>query len=104
MDVDQPSSTIDPPQVTDGQHTVQTTLEVLVSDINDNAPRFSQASYQAVVPGNAGVGVSVLTVRATDADDGANRAVTYSLRADVTLPSFAVDPGNGQWWRGWGTR
>ncbi|KAL8622280.1 hypothetical protein ACOMHN_043803 [Nucella lapillus] len=81
-------------QVTDGQHTVSTTLVVEVDDVNDNTPRFSQQSYQAAIPENTPAGKSVLTLLATDADSGANAGVTYSLAA-ASLPSFAIDSNNG---------
>lgn len=35
----------------DTAHTANTTLTIRVTDVNDNAPVFAQASYQAVLPG-----------------------------------------------------
>ena len=88
-------------QVTDGHHTVRTTLEVFVTDVNDNAPQFSRQSYQVSLPENTPPWKSVLTVLASDADDGTNAAVTYSMGAS-SLPSFFIDPLNGEWnWRLW---
>ncbi|XP_043937753.1 cadherin-5 [Protopterus annectens] len=42
---------------------------ILVSDVNDNAPVFSQTVYQATIPENSPKGKSVIQVSAKDADD-----------------------------------
>jgi hypothetical protein len=81
--------------VSDGQHIKTTQLQVIVTDVNDNAPLFSQQSYYQVVPENASPGTSVLTVRATDADTGDNAKITYSLGAS-SLPVFVIDSRNGE--------
>lgn len=36
----------------DTAHTAHTTLTIIVTDDNDNAPEFAQPAYQASVPGN----------------------------------------------------
>lgn len=83
-------------QVTDGLHTVSTTLEVNVTDVNDNAPQFSQQSYQVSLPENTPPFKSVLSVLATDDDDGNYALVTYSLGA-ASVAGFFVDTQNGKW-------
>jgi protocadherin Fat 1/2/3 len=45
-------------------------LELLVSDLNDNAPRFSLDSYSATLPEDVQVGSLVTKVHATDRDIG----------------------------------
>jgi len=45
-------------------------LELLVSDLNDNAPRFSLNSYSATLPEDVQVGSLVTKVHATDRDIG----------------------------------
>nr|XP_008302668.1 PREDICTED: protocadherin Fat 4-like [Stegastes partitus] len=55
------------------------TLLVQVSDINDNAPKFSEAEYQVEVLETEAVGTSVLKLTAADPDEGANGKVTYSI-------------------------
>lgn len=82
-------------QVTDGKTTVTTILEVFVEDENDNAPEFLQQSYQVMMAEQTPAMQSVLTITATDADDGNNAVITYSLVA-ASLPSFFIDPANGQ--------
>lgn len=52
---------------------------VTVVDINDYRPRFSERMYNTSVFENEPSGTSVITVRATDLDEGENGAVLYSL-------------------------
>ncbi|XP_006891201.1 PREDICTED: protocadherin beta-16 isoform X1 [Elephantulus edwardii] len=54
-------------------------LTVLVSDVNDNAPTFSQASYTLFIRENNSPALHMGTISATDRDSGANAQVTYSL-------------------------
>nr|XP_035142825.2 protocadherin gamma-A4 isoform X16 [Callithrix jacchus] len=53
---------------------------IIVVDINDNAPVFTQPEYHVSVSENVPVGTRLLTVKATDPDEGANGDVTYSFR------------------------
>ncbi|NXL94425.1 PCDG7 protein, partial [Alectura lathami] len=55
-------------------------IRVAVLDANDNAPAFSQALYTVRVPEDVPVGSTLLTVTATDPDDGSNGRVKYSMR------------------------
>ncbi|XP_010612224.1 protocadherin beta-2 [Fukomys damarensis] len=57
----------------------QHNLTVQVSDVNDNAPTFTQASYTLLVPENNSPALHIGTVSATDRDSGANAQLTYSL-------------------------
>ncbi|XP_030648021.1 protocadherin Fat 4-like [Chanos chanos] len=54
-------------------------IHVTVLDANDNVPIFSQSVYKVSLPENASVGTLVVTVSATDADEGANGEVTYEF-------------------------
>nr|XP_023698691.1 protocadherin beta-16-like isoform X31 [Paramormyrops kingsleyae] len=54
-------------------------LHVTVLDVNDNVPVFSQAVYKVSLPENSPLDTVVVTVSATDADDGANGEVSYEL-------------------------
>jgi len=67
---------------------------VNVTDINDNAPQFVQSSYSAQLIENTYVGAAVLTVRATDRDDGVNAQLTYSVEGDAAA-YFDVEPTTG---------
>ncbi|KAK9507370.1 hypothetical protein O3M35_007243 [Rhynocoris fuscipes] len=63
----------------DTAHTAHTTLTIIVTDDNDNAPEFAEPAYQASVPDNADSAYPVVTVHATDADSEKNSRITYSL-------------------------
>lgn len=70
------------------------TVNIKVTDINDNNPEFTEASlsYRFKVEegrDNAIVG----TVHATDADEGVNAAISYSIPSD--LP-FLIDEESGE--------
>nr|XP_020860751.1 protocadherin gamma-A2 isoform X4 [Phascolarctos cinereus] len=52
-------------------------IRVIVLDANDNAPVFTQSMYTVSVPENVPQGTVLLTVNATDADEGINSQVRY---------------------------
>uniref|UniRef100_A0A3B4D2J1 Cadherin domain-containing protein n=1 Tax=Pygocentrus nattereri TaxID=42514 RepID=A0A3B4D2J1_PYGNA len=54
-------------------------LRLLISDVNDNAPVFERRSYEAFVLENNTPGLSVFTVKASDADSKQNARVSYIL-------------------------
>ncbi|XP_045686154.1 protocadherin beta-3-like [Phyllostomus hastatus] len=66
----------------------QHNITVLVSDVNDNAPAFTQTSYTLFIPENNSPALHMGSVSATDRDAGANAQVTYSLLQpqDPSLP------------------
>ncbi|KAF7649484.1 hypothetical protein LDENG_00140910 [Lucifuga dentata] len=72
-------------------------IQVTVLDANDNAPVFSQIVYKASLPENSPVGTAVITVKASDADEGINGEVRYELdhfseKSDI----FNLDPTTGE--------
>uniref|UniRef100_A0A3Q1I6F5 Cadherin domain-containing protein n=1 Tax=Anabas testudineus TaxID=64144 RepID=A0A3Q1I6F5_ANATE len=73
-------------------------IHVTVLDANDNAPVFSQAVYKASLPENSPPDTIVITVSATDADEGLNRDVTYHLShvSDDDVNLFTIDPKSGE--------
>ncbi|NWT10774.1 PCDGA protein, partial [Vireo altiloquus] len=56
-------------------------IRVTVLDANDNAPVFSQAEYTVRVPEDVPVGSVLVTVIATDADEGLNGHVKYNFHS-----------------------
>ncbi|XP_076993339.1 protocadherin beta-16-like [Tamandua tetradactyla] len=66
----------------------QHSITVRVSDVNDNAPTFTQTSYTLYVPENNSPALHIGSVSATDRDSGPNAQVTYSLLPpqDARLP------------------
>ncbi|XP_076020945.1 uncharacterized protein LOC143011829 [Genypterus blacodes] len=72
-------------------------IHVTVLDANDNAPVFSQALYTASLPENSSLKTSVITVSASDADEGVNGEVTYAFSrlSDKTQKLFSLDQKTG---------
>lgn len=57
-----------------------TTVTIVITDVNDNPPRFPQKMYQFTVSEGAAVGTPVGHVMATDADMGENTDMTYLIK------------------------
>ncbi|XP_045572955.1 protocadherin beta-16 isoform X48 [Salmo salar] len=72
-------------------------IHVTVLDANDNIPVFSQDVYKVRLPENSPLGTIIATVRATDADEGANGDVIYDLgRVSEELKNlFRLDSKTG---------
>ncbi|XP_029159355.1 protein dachsous [Nylanderia fulva] len=78
----------------DGIHEATTDLIVRVTDLNDNAPRFEQVVYVAVLSEGQGNLQEILTVNATDDDlSEENSRVRYYLLRPVK--GFSVHPVTG---------
>jgi protocadherin Fat 1/2/3 len=60
------------------------TLKVKITDVNDNRPRFALKEYRANVRANLTAGSPVLAVHASDADEGRNAALRYSIYENET--------------------
>ncbi|XP_074068858.1 protocadherin gamma-A2-like isoform X7 [Macrotis lagotis] len=73
-------------------------IRVTVLDVNDNAPVFTQAMYTVNVPENVSQGTTLLTVNATDADEGSNSHVRYFLVKipGETIPIFRLNSVTGE--------
>lgn len=71
------------------------TVNVTVTDANDNPPVFSQAAYGARVREDAAVGSRVVQLIADDADSGANGRVAYSIAGGDRDGRFAIDEDTG---------
>ncbi|XP_056899759.1 protocadherin gamma-A9-like isoform X19 [Takifugu flavidus] len=71
---------------------------ITVLDVNDNAPVFTQSTYKTVVTENSAKGTVVATVTASDADDGSNNKITYSMTNafDDVSKLFQVNEENGE--------
>ncbi|XP_067374419.1 protocadherin gamma-A1-like isoform X45 [Channa argus] len=65
------------------------TLTLQISDVNDNAPVFERSSYEAYIVENNTPGLSIFTVKATDADWNQNARVSYILE-DSSVNGVAV--------------
>ncbi|NXJ26280.1 CELR2 protein, partial [Dicrurus megarhynchus] len=73
-----------------------TYLEILVSDVNDNAPQFVRHSYQGSIYEDVPPFTSVLQVSATDRDSGLNGRVFYTFQGgDDGDGDFIIESTSG---------
>ncbi|XP_029297668.1 protocadherin alpha-8-like isoform X3 [Cottoperca gobio] len=76
------------------------TSEIIINvlDINDNIPTFTKTLYKTSITENAPLGTTVVTVTATDADEGTNKDIVYLLNSkdqDHVLDIFEIDSETG---------
>ncbi|CAB1325297.1 unnamed protein product, partial [Coregonus sp. 'balchen'] len=73
-------------------------IHVTVLDANDNAPVFSQAVYKASLPENSPLDTLVITVSASDLDEGPNGEVMYDFDhvSDENNVVFSLDHKKGE--------
>ncbi|XP_017772974.1 PREDICTED: protein dachsous [Nicrophorus vespilloides] len=69
-------------------------ITVYVEDLNDNDPKFDSMLYTANINEDVPVDTSVLKVKATDADNGFNAKIIYSL-ANESQWLFRIDNKTG---------
>uniref|UniRef100_A0A673FGG0 FAT atypical cadherin 1a n=1 Tax=Sinocyclocheilus rhinocerous TaxID=307959 RepID=A0A673FGG0_9TELE len=59
------------------------TVNVILTDINDNAPQFRAADYRVNVASDMPRGTTILKIAASDMDEGSNADITYSIEGDA---------------------
>uniref|UniRef100_S4RTD9 Cadherin domain-containing protein n=1 Tax=Petromyzon marinus TaxID=7757 RepID=S4RTD9_PETMA len=69
-------------------------VEISVEDVNDNPPVFAVPEMELEVEENTGEGEVIFTLSATDADQGQNALVTYSVLSG-SEGAFVVDAASG---------
>ncbi|XP_006777093.1 PREDICTED: protocadherin beta-17-like [Myotis davidii] len=74
----------------------QHNITLLVSDVNDNAPAFTQTAYTLTLRENNSPALHIGSVSATDSDAGANAQLTYSLLPPHD-PRLPLAPLLGVW-------
>ncbi|XP_061398166.1 cadherin-related tumor suppressor, partial [Musca vetustissima] len=70
-------------------------VEIIVTGENDFAPKFTALSYQVIVPENEPIGSTILTVSATDRDEGPNGMLHYAIAGGNERSEFKVDAETG---------
>ncbi|XP_058484035.1 protocadherin Fat 3 [Solea solea] len=72
-------------------------VDVVVLDVNDNAPLFRNNSYSAVLPENSMIGTTVLQVFSQDQDSEKNAVASYQILSDIYNSSdyFHIDSNSG---------
>ncbi|XP_016329829.1 cadherin-6-like isoform X1 [Sinocyclocheilus anshuiensis] len=73
-----------------GGLTGSTTVNISLTDVNDNPPRFTQSIYQFSIPELTKVGSSVGRIRAVDADIGRNAEMDYTVVGGDGLDVFDI--------------
>lgn len=72
-------------------------VNVILTDVNDNAPQFRAADYKATIASDVPRGTSVVRIAASDMDEGSNADIEYSIEADVenVEENFEINPTSG---------
>ncbi|XP_077984698.1 protein dachsous-like [Glandiceps talaboti] len=71
------------------------TVFITLTDINDHAPVFNATEYESIISEGVPAGTSILTVYATDADEGTNALVRYDITSGNDLDLFKIQHSNG---------
>ncbi len=74
------------------------TLRIIITDVNDNCPKFTESLVNVTLYGNATKGMQLARLQAYDPDQGANALITYTFSERVTLESrnlFHLDTNTG---------
>ncbi|XP_037000116.2 cadherin-related family member 1 [Artibeus jamaicensis] len=80
--------------ISDGLNLVAEKVVILVTDANDEVPRFIQEPYIVHVPEDTPAGSSIFKVHAVDKDTGSGGSVTYFLQ-NMQSTKFAMDHHSG---------
>ncbi|KAL4641609.1 protocadherin Fat 4 [Arapaima gigas] len=78
----------------DSGWTVSTDVTIFVTDVNDNAPRFSRPSYYLDYPEMTEIGSVVTRVSASDPDEGVNGQIFYFIRSQSEF--FRINSSSGE--------
>ncbi|CAL4152665.1 unnamed protein product, partial [Meganyctiphanes norvegica] len=70
-------------------------VNVNITDINDNAPIFTQSVYDVTVKENSRIGLSIFQIAANDPDFGINGEVYYGLSTKSSPQPFTIDKKTG---------
>ncbi|XP_074032325.1 cadherin 87A [Leptinotarsa decemlineata] len=79
---------------TDGKYTSTSIVNITILDVNNNAPVFLKSNYMESILEDVPVGSSIGEVQATDADNGENAVVEYSLQKGA-YDDFMIDNSSG---------
>ncbi|XP_063784879.1 protocadherin gamma-B2-like isoform X1 [Pseudophryne corroboree] len=75
-------------------------IRIIVTDVNDNFPVFSNEVYKVSLNENIPINTTIVTVNATDKDEGVNGQITYSFSKTSGnvhhTGTFSINPINGE--------
>ena len=77
----------------DPSRSAQADIEIIVTDINDNAPTFDRDSYELYITSN--YSGNIIRLRALDSDEGSNSEVSYFLESGCS-GAFEIEENTGQ--------
>ena len=83
--------------MSDGQHTTDINIDIVITDINIGGPVFDKVEYTGSVSETASAGTSIVTVSATDPDATSSKfgQLVYTL-IENSENKFNVDPDTGK--------
>lgn len=70
--------------------TASVNITIILRDINDFAPAFTQLAYTATTVSNAPIGTTLIQVEASDLD-GVDNEITYSILVSENSTNIAFD-------------
>ncbi|XP_060531934.1 cadherin-related tumor suppressor [Cylas formicarius] len=73
----------------------ETAVTIIVTGENRYSPTFTALSYQVIVPENEPLGSTILTVSASDEDEGPNGMIRYEISAGNERKEFSIDMVTG---------
>lgn len=71
-------------------------VNIFITDVNDNAPKFTRKTYKAEVFEGDSVDTLVIRLAANDADQGPNGKIVYTLIEGNEENRFRIDENTGQ--------
>ncbi|XP_023122682.2 protocadherin beta-16 [Amphiprion ocellaris] len=71
-------------------------MSIVITDVNDNAPTFTQREYNANILENKPVGTFVMKVNAEDADDGSNAKIHYQIANSEVSSFLTINSDTGE--------
>ena len=81
-------------KVTDGTFIAYCKISIEILDDNDSPPICEKRSYKRTYPENISPGTELLTILATDADEGSNAEQLFYLTGESS-GNFSIDENTG---------
>ncbi|XP_056408915.1 protocadherin-16 [Hyla sarda] len=79
-----------------GPRSAETSVTVIVKDVNDNPPTFLRSPFHLNLSRNTPIKRTLAAMRAEDKDAGANASILYRLAPHSGTGRFSVDPYTGE--------
>ena len=71
-------------------------VKIIITDVNDNPPKFLENPLKISVPENAPIGSPIYAISAKDIDNGSNGSVRYNLQDQFPENYFRIDSLSGE--------